>query len=109
MTLSHALTLAAILTLTGCATVPSPPATETRPARAGVARPVAADRLAESYYHFSVAQMHSRAGRMPEAIAEVRLAIQRDPSGSRAPISPPRPSRPRRRRSSSSPRTRRPT
>ena len=42
-------------------------------------RPVAADRLGESYYHFSVAQMHARAGRMPEAIAEVRLAIQRDP------------------------------
>ena len=40
---------------------------------------MAADRLGESYYHFSVAQMHARAGRMPEAIAQLREAIKRDP------------------------------
>ena len=79
MTLSRVLALAAILTLTGCATTSSGPAPEPRPARAAASRPVAADRLGESYYHFSVAQMHARGGRMPEAIGELRLAIERDP------------------------------
>ena len=48
-----------------------------RPARA--AAPVAAT-SGDAYYHFSVAQMHARAGRMPEAIAELREAIKRDPN-----------------------------
>ena len=65
---SRVLALTAVLTLTGCATVSSPPATEPRPARTVTPRAVAADRLGESYYHFSVAQMHARAGRMAAAL-----------------------------------------
>ena len=79
MSFARALALVALVALPGCAafTASAPQTEAPRP----IPRRVAAetDRAGSAYYHFSVAQMHARAGRMPEALTELRQAIQSDP------------------------------
>ena len=78
MSLARALALVALVTLPGCAslTASSPQAESPRPA---TRRAADSDRVGTAYYHYSVAQMHARAGRMPDALTEIRQAIQSDP------------------------------
>src|SRR4029453_16031993 len=78
MTIPRAIALAALLALPGCASMDAsgPEAEPPRLARQPVA---ASDSTATAYYRFAVAQMYARAGRMPEAIAELRGAIESDP------------------------------
>ena len=73
-----ALMLLALLSLTGCAILTSDMGGETP--RPPVARPVAPDLTAEAYFHFTAAQLHAQAGRLKDAIAEIREAIRRDPT-----------------------------
>ena len=78
MTIRRALSLTLLLALPGCASMgaSSPEAEAPRPARQTA---TATDSTATAYYRFTVAQMYARAGRMPEAIAELRGAIESDP------------------------------
>ena len=73
-----ALLLLALLSLTGCASLTSGVGAE--PPRPPVARPLVPDLTAEAYYHFTAAQLHAQAGRLKDAIAEIREAIKRDPT-----------------------------
>ena len=69
--------------LTGCATTTPP----TAPARAevqtpapAVRRPSIGGRTANAYWHFSVAQIEAREGRLQDAIGSLRQAIKDDPN-----------------------------
>ena len=71
------LVLLVLLALTGCAGVAAAPdvAAETRPPVTRAAQP---DPAAEAYWHYSAAQLHAQAGRLKEAIGELREALKHD-------------------------------
>src|ERR1700687_1642298 len=71
--------LSAALVLSGCASTGSMGAADDSDATAEAPPPRIRDSRAAGYYFYSVAQMHARAGRVPDAIASLRQAIDRDP------------------------------
>src|SRR3972149_2727966 len=75
-----ALVLLVLLGLAGCASTAPAPAAVADTARPPVARAAQRDPAAEAYYHYTAAQLHAQAGRLKEAIAELKEAIKRDPT-----------------------------
>ena len=71
--------LSAALVLSGCASTGSMGASDDSGATAEAPPPRIRDSRAAGYYFYSVAQMHARSGRIPDAIASLRQAIDRDP------------------------------
>src|SRR3990170_2868372 len=75
-----ALALRGLLGLAGCASTAPAPAAEADTARPPVVRAAQRDPAAEAYYHYTAAQLHAQAGRLKEAIAELKEAIKQDPT-----------------------------